>query len=106
MTRKEHARILNAYLSRLTNKDLAAILEADNHCWHAQLNYGNSGQLEANLAAILEADNHCWHAQLNYGNSGQLEAQSKFYDVVSKAVDNITDYDLTIIETITEQVTV
>ena len=79
MTRKEHARILNAYLSRLTNK---------------------------NLAAILEADNHCWHAQLNYGNSGQLEAQSKFYDVVSKAVDNITDYDLTIIETITEQVTV
>ena len=79
MTRKEHARILNAYLSRLTNKD---------------------------LAAILEADNHCWHAQLNYGKSGQLEAQSKFYDVVSKAVDNITDYDLTIIEIITEQVTV
>ena len=79
MTRKEHARILNAYLSRLTNKD---------------------------LAAILEADNHCWHAQLNCGNSGLLEAQSKFYDVVSKAVDNITDYDLTIIEIITEQVTV
>jgi len=78
MTKKEHARILNAYLSRLTNKD---------------------------LEAILKADNDCWHAQLNYGNSGQLQTQSRFYEVVSQAVDNITDYDLTLIEQITEKVT-
>jgi len=77
MTKKEHARILNAYLSRLTNKD---------------------------LEAIFKADNDCWHAQLNYGNSGQLQAQSRFYEAVSQAVDNITDYDLTLIEQITEKV--
>lgn len=73
MTKIDHTRILHAYLARLTNKD---------------------------LEAILKADNDCWHAQLNYGNSGQLKAQSDFYDVVCKAVDSIIEHDLSIIESI------
>ena len=67
MTKIDHARILHAYLARLTNKD---------------------------LEAILKADNDCWHAQTNYGNSGQLKAQADFYTVVSKAVDSMIEHDL------------
>jgi len=73
MSQIDHKRILHAYLARLSNKD---------------------------LEAILKADNDCWHAQLNYGNSGQLKAQADFYDVVCKAVDSIVEHDLSIIESI------
>jgi len=79
MSQIDHARILHAYLARLSNKD---------------------------LQAILKADDDCWHAQLNYGNSGQLKAQADFYTVVSKAVDSMLEHDLDyVVKVINEEVT-
>jgi hypothetical protein len=79
MTKIDHTRILHTYLARLSNKD---------------------------LQAILKADDDCWHAQLNYGNSGQLKAQADFYTVVSKAVDSMLEHDLDyVVKVINEEVT-
>jgi hypothetical protein len=79
MTKIDHTRILHAYLARLSNKD---------------------------LQAILKSDDDCWHAQLNYGNSGQLKAQADFYTVVSKAVDSMLEHDLDyVVKVINEEVT-
>jgi hypothetical protein len=79
MTKIDHTRILHAYLARLSNKD---------------------------LQAILKADDDCWHAQLNYGNSGQLKAQADFYTVVSKAVDSMLEHDLDyVVKVINEELT-
>jgi len=79
MTKIDHTRILNAYLSRLSK----------NH-----------------LKAIIDAENDWRHASLNLGNSAQLERQTNFYNVVSKAIDSIIQYDLDIIENvINEEVT-
>ena len=78
MTKIDHTRILHAYLARLSNKD---------------------------LQAILKADDDCWHAQSNYGNSGQLKAQADFYTVVSKAVDSMLEHDLDyVVKVINEEV--
>ena len=79
MTKIDHTRILHAYLARLSNKD---------------------------LQAILKANDDCWDAQLNYGNSGQLKAQADFYTVVSKAVDSMLEHDLDyVVKVINEEVT-
>ena len=79
MSQIDHKRILNAYLSRLSTKQ---------------------------LENILNADKQCWHAQLNYGNSGQLKAQADFYTVVSKAVDSMLEHDLDyVVKVINEEVT-
>jgi hypothetical protein len=58
MNISEHARILSAYLTRLTHKDLERILEADAECWRAQANYGTNEQLRVQdkfRAVVLEA---------------------------------------------------
>jgi hypothetical protein len=73
MSQIDHKRILNAYLSRLSTKQ---------------------------LENILNADKQCLQAQANYGNSAQLEAQVNFYDVVCKAVDSLIEHDLSIVESI------
>jgi hypothetical protein len=73
MSQIDHKRILNAYLSRLSTKQ---------------------------LENILNADIQCLHAQANDGNSAQLEAQVNFYDVVCKAVDSLIEHDLSIVESI------
>lgn len=41
----QHADILYAYLVRLSFDDLQQIVEAERNAWHAQANYGTSGQL-------------------------------------------------------------
>ena len=74
--RSKHAKILNAYVSRLRLAD---------------------------LRAIVAADEQCWHAQANLGNSGQIEAQEKFRNVVYQAVDSMLDHDLGLIESVLEE---
>jgi hypothetical protein len=61
-----HARILTAYLGRLSLKDLRDILRS------------------------AEA---CSHAQLNYGTSAQLEEQGQFDQTVAEAIDNMAEHD-------------
>lgn len=68
-----HARILEAYLARISDK-------------HMQL--------------IAEAKAQCAHAQLNYGNIEQLKQQTKRYKAIANAVNDLIPHDLRIIETI------
>lgn len=56
--RINHTRILNAYLARLTVKDLEKIVQANNDWQHSALNHGNNTQLKAQenlMAAISHA---------------------------------------------------
>jgi len=73
MSQIDHKRILNAYLSRLSTKQ---------------------------LENILNADKKCLQAAMNYGNRAQLDAQVNFYDVVCKAVDSMIEHDLSIVESV------
>jgi len=73
MSQIDHKRILNAYLSRLSTKQ---------------------------LENILNADKECLQAAMNYGNRAQLDAQVNFYDVVCKAVDSMIEHDLSIVESV------
>ena len=41
-----HARILEAYLARISDKHMQRRAEAKAQCAHAQLNYGNLEQLK------------------------------------------------------------
>ena len=68
-----HARILEAYLARISDK-------------HLQL--------------IVEAANSCAHAQLNYGNLEQLKQQTKRFKAISDAVNDLLPHDARIIENI------
>ena len=72
MNVSEHARILSAYLSRLTRKDLERILEADAKCWHASQNGGTSEQMRVQAqfnGVVLEAmGNMLWHDRQNITN--------------------------------------
>lgn len=55
-----HARILEAYLVRISDKHLQLIVEASAQCAHAQLNYGNLEQLKQQtkrFKTILDAVN-------------------------------------------------
>lgn len=45
MDTDQHADILYAYLVRLSFDDLQRIVEAERNAWHAQANYGISGQI-------------------------------------------------------------
>lgn len=47
----QHADILYAYLVRLKLDDLKEIVEAERNAWHAQANYGISGQIAEQNAA-------------------------------------------------------
>ena len=68
-----HARILEAYLARISDK---------------------------HLKLIVEAANSCAHAQLNYGNLEQLKQQTKRYKAIADAVNDLIQHDLHIIEKI------
>ena len=71
-----HARILNAYLSRLT---------------------------KAHLESIVKAENRWLDAAMNQGNSAQIAANAGFYAAVAQAVDAMLKYDLNIIEDVINQ---
>jgi hypothetical protein len=74
----DHARILNAYLSRMTKADI------DN----------------------ISAANQRWtHAAMNYGNSEQLKAQAGFYGAVCNSVNNLIAHDIQNIEFVIDEET-
>jgi hypothetical protein len=68
-----HTRILNAYLARLTTKDLEKIMQANND-WQ--------------------------HSALNHGNTTQLKAQENFMAAISHAISNVIQHDIINIEKI------
>ena len=74
----DHARILNAYLSRMTQADI------DN----------------------ISAANKRWtHAAMNYSNSEQLKAQAGFYAAVCNSVNNLIAHDLHHVELVIDEET-
>jgi len=74
-TKIDHARILNAYLSRMTLADMQ------------------------NLMQVKER----WtHATMNQGNIAQLQAQAGFYAAVCNSVNNLIAHDLHNIEIVIE----
>ena len=77
MNVSEHARILSAYLSRLTRKDFERILEADAK-WR--------------------------HACQNNGTNEQIRLQGKFDGVVLEAMGNMLAYDRQNITTIVNKI--
>lgn len=66
MTREDHARVLYAYISRMTAAHLKSVLEAELKAWHAATNYPLGAQLaaqkqsmeaiEAAIERMLESD--------------------------------------------------
>lgn len=71
MQTKEHAKILTAYLSRLTLADVD----------------------------VIQAANRTWtHAALNYGNNAQDTAQQEFNEAVFNAVAKMLPHDRARIE--------
>jgi hypothetical protein len=77
MNVSEHARILSAYLSRLSRKD---------------------------LERILEADAKCWHASQNNGTNEQIRVQDQFNGVVLEAMGNMLAHDRQNITTIVNKI--
>lgn len=75
ITKIDHARILNAYLSRMTLAD---------------------------LENISQASQRWTHAAMNYSNSQQLQAQAGFYAAVCNSVNNLIAHDLHNIEIVIE----
>jgi hypothetical protein len=71
MIKIDHARILNAYLARLTLADIDAI-QAANRTWA--------------------------YAAMNQNNSSLLECQASFYATVANAVNNLIQHDIAYIE--------
>ena len=49
----DHARILYAYLARLSQTDLDEIYKTQKAAWHASLNYGMSTQISTQNEAML-----------------------------------------------------
>ena len=70
-TKIDHARILNAYLSRIT---------------------------KAQLEHILIAENKWLDSAMNQNNSAQLDAQAGFYAVISNAVNCMIEHDIINVE--------
>lgn len=73
MTRDEHARILSAYLTRLSMAHLAAIVEAERAAWVS----------------------HSWEPM-----GAQLKAQDRARAAVRDAIGSMLDHDLKQIEEI------
>lgn len=71
MTRSEHARILSAYLSRLSMSHMAAIVEAERAAWVSQ----------------------SWEPM-----GAQLKAQDRAREAVLAAINSMLDHDLKQIE--------
>lgn len=76
MTREQHAKILSAYLSRLTSADTSRICSAAERTFKAQMN-GNSTE--------------------------QLEAQAELDRAIGKAVGWMIEHDLELIEQLIRQ---
>ena len=71
MNKIDHARILNAYLSRLTLADMNAVYNA----------------------------NQAWvYAAMNDSHSSLMQCRSGFYTAVSNAVSNLIQHDIGYIE--------
>lgn len=66
-----HTKILNAYLSRFTLKD---------------------------IEEILKAKNSCMHRMLNEGMNSQLIGADRFEKTVTQAINNLIQHDLNLIE--------
>lgn len=77
-TKIDHARILNAYLSRMTLAD---------------------------LENISEASKRWTHAAMNYSSSQQLQAQAGFYAAVCNSVNNLIAHDLHHVELVIDEET-
>jgi hypothetical protein len=77
MTTEQHAKILSAYLNRMTLADLRKI----------------TAQIES-----------CWHSAMNHGNSGQREEHSKLESIIESAVLRMTDHDLSIVSDVVSEV--
>ena len=67
----DHAKILNAYLSRISRGD-----------WEN----------------LFKLDHKCLEQQLNGNMTGQIEAQAGFYAGVDNAIKNLSKHDLELIE--------
>lgn len=83
MNISEHARILYAYLGRLSTKDLEAILEADKKCWLASQNYGITEQIKRQneyMGVVLDA-------------MGNMMPHDK--DIIVKIVTDIVNREVT-----------
>ena len=77
-TKIDHARILNAYLSRMTLAD---------------------------MQNLMQAKERCIHAAMNYSNSQQLQAQAGFYGAVCNSVNNLIAHDLNYVELVIDEET-
>jgi hypothetical protein len=77
-TKIDHARILNAYLSRMTLADMQNLMQA-NERWT--------------------------YAAMNQGNSAQLQAQAGFYGAVCNSVNNLIAHDLHHVELVIDEET-
>ena len=73
MTRDQHAQILRAYLARLS---------------------------DSSIKAILAESEKCTNAQLNYGLNGQIAAQNRRDSAILTAINSIIDHDLQIISSV------
>jgi hypothetical protein len=71
MNKIDHARILHAYLARMTLSD---------------------------MENIFNANKEWTHAALNYGNNAQDKARAKFYAALANAVNNLIRTDIDTIE--------
>jgi hypothetical protein len=71
MTKEQHAQTLESYIHRLRQDD---------------------------LEAITKQSAQCWYASLHYGISGQIEEQKKLSDLITKAIENMGEWDLKNIE--------
>jgi len=71
MSKIDHARILHAYLARMTLSD---------------------------MENILNANKEWTHAALNYGNNAQDKARAKFYAALANSVNNLIQHDIKDIE--------
>ena len=67
----DHTKILTAYLSRFTLKDMKELLEAKNNCMHKALNEGINSQIMAGI---------------------------RFEETVERAINNLIQHDLSLIE--------
>jgi hypothetical protein len=76
ITKIDHARILNAYLSRMTLADMQNLMQA-NERWT--------------------------HAAMNYSNNQQLQAQAGFYAAVCNSVNNLIAHDLNHVELVIDE---
>ena len=71
MSKIDHARILHAYLARMTLSD---------------------------MENIFNANKEWTHAALNYGNNAQDKARAKFYAALANSVNNLIQHDIKYIE--------